>query len=102
MGFKIFLLHILNYQFKPDNAQFEKHFLAFEKSYIVNEDESVTQDWITQDFSDSIGLNDQSVNNSWIDFDMDNDIDAVLMIPEVLDDLSVNYNFQIYLNNSLF
>ena len=88
--------------FKPDNAQFEKHFLAFEKSYIVNEDESVTQDWITQDFSDSIGLNDQSVNNSWIDFDMDNDIDAVLMIPEVLDDLSVNYNFQIYLNNSLF
>ena len=88
--------------FKPDNAQFEKHFLAFEKSYIVNEDESVTQDWITQDFSDSIGLKDQSVNNSWIDFDMDNDIDAVLMIPEVLDDLSVNYNFQIYLNNSLF
>ena len=68
----------------------------------MNEDESVTQDWITQDFSDSIGLNDQSVNNSWIDFDMDNDIDAVLMIPEVLDDLSVNYNFQIYLNNSLF
>ena len=68
----------------------------------MNEDESVTQDWITQDFSDSIGLKDQSVNNSWIDFDMDNDIDAVLMIPEVLDDLSVNYNFQIYLNNSLF
>ena len=32
---------------------------------------------------------------------MDNDIDAVLMIPEVLDDLSVNYNFQIYLNNFL-
>ena len=62
----------------------------------------MTQDWITQDFSDSNGLNDQSVNNSWIDFDMDNDIDAVLMIPEVLDDLSVNYNFQIYLNNSLF
>ena len=88
--------------FKIDNAQSEKHFLAYEKSYITNEDESVTQDWITQDFSESIGINGQSVSNSWVDFDMDNDIDVVLIIPEVQEDSSVKYNFEIYLNNSLF
>ena len=88
--------------FKIDNAQSEKHFLAYEKSYITNEDESITQDWITQDFSESIGINGQSVSNSWVDFDMDNDIDVVLIIPEVQEDFSVKYNFEIYLNNSLF
>ena len=88
--------------FKADNAQFEKHFLAYEKSYITNEDESITQNWITQDFSESIGINGQSVSNSWVDFDMDNDIDVVLIIPEVQEDFSVKYNFEIYLNNSLF
>lgn len=88
--------------FKADNAQSEKHFLVYEKSYITNEDESITQDWITQDFSDSIGINGQSVSNSWVDFDMDNDIDVVLIIPEVQEDFSVKYNFEIYLNNSLF
>ena len=88
--------------FKTDNAQSEKHFLAYEKIYITNEDESVTQDWITQDFSESIGINGQSVSNSWVDFDMDNDIDVVLIIPEVQEDSSVKYNFEIYLNNSLF
>ena len=88
--------------FKIDNAQSEKHFLAYEKSYITNEDESITQDWITQDFSESIGINGQSVSNSWVDFDMDNDIDVVLIIPEVQEDSSVKYNFEIYLNNSLF
>ena len=88
--------------FKADNAQFEKHFLVYEKSYITNEDESITQDWITQDFSESIGINGQSVSNSWVDFDMDNDIDVVLIIPEVQEDFSVKYNFEIYLNNSLF
>ena len=88
--------------FKTDNAQSEKHFLAYEKSYITNEDESITQDWITQDFSESIGINGQSVSNSWVDFDMDNDIDVVLIIPEVQEDSSVKYNFEIYLNNSLF
>ena len=88
--------------FKIDNAQSEKHFLAYEKSYITNEDESITQDWITQDFSESIGINGQSVSNSWVDFDMDNDIDVVLIIPEVQEDSSVKYSFEIYLNNSLF
>lgn len=88
--------------FKADNAQSEKHFLVYEKSYITNEDESITQDWITQDFSESIGINGQSVSNSWVDFDMDNDIDVVLIIPEVQEDFSVKYNFEIYLNNSLF
>jgi hypothetical protein len=77
--------------------------LAFEKSYIVNEDETVSQDWIVQDFSDLIGLDSNSVYNSWIDFDSDNDIDVILMIPSVSDDgLSINYNFKIFLNNSLF
>ena len=78
-------------------------FFAFEKSYIVNEDETVSQDWIVQDFSDLIGLDSNSVYNSWIDFDSDNDIDVILMIPSVSDDgLSINYNFKIFLNNSLF
>lgn len=81
----------------------DKHFLAFEKSYIVNEDASNTQEWIMQDFSESIGLDNNSVSNSWIDFDLDNDIDVILMIPEVsTDGLSINYNFRLYLNNSLF
>ena len=85
------------------NVDSDKHFLAFEKSYIVNEDETVSQDWIVQDFSDLIGLDSNSVYNSWIDFDSDNDIDVILMIPSVSDDgLSINYNFKIFLNNSLF
>ena len=42
--------------FSATNIQSDKHFFAFEKSYIVNEDETLTQDWITQDFSDLIGL----------------------------------------------
>ena len=76
--------------------------MIFQKSYITNEDESVEQDWIKQDISDLIGLDGKSLSNSWIDFDMDNDIDVVLIIPELLDDSSVKYNFQIFLNNSLF
>ena len=76
--------------------------MIFQKSYITNEDESVEQDWIKQDISDLIGLDGKSLSNSWIDFDMDNDIDVVLIIPEQLDDSSVKYNFQIFLNNSLF
>ena len=76
--------------------------MIFQKSYITNEDESVEQDWIKQDISDLIGLDGNSLTNSWIDFDMDNDIDVVLIIPELLDDSSVKYNFQIFLNNSLF
>ena len=88
--------------FQPGAAESEKHFLVFQKSYITNEDESVEQDWIKQDISDLIGLDGKSLSNSWIDFDMDNDIDVVLIIPELLDDSSVKYNFQIFLNNSLF
>ncbi len=89
--------------FKPDNLVSDKHFLAFEKSFTVNDDETTTQDWIFQDFSDLIGLNPDSVHNSWIDFDGDNDIDVILMIPEISSDgLNINYNFNIYLNSSLF
>ena len=76
--------------------------MIFQKSYITNEDESVEQDWIKQDISDLIGLDGKSLTNSWVDFDMDNDIDVVLIIPEVQEDSSVKYNFEIYLNNSLF
>ena len=78
--------------------------MAFEKSYIVNEeDASNTQEWITRDFSESIGLDPKSVNNSWIDFDRDFDLDVILMIPELSNDESItNYNFKIVLNNSLF
>ena len=89
--------------YKQNNNNSDKHFLAFEKSFVVNEDETTTQDWISQDFSDSIGLDPNSVHNSWVDFDGDNDIDVILMIPEVSSDgLKINYNFNIYLNSSLF
>ena len=89
--------------YKQGNVDSDKHFLAFEKSYTVNEDETTSQDWIVQDFSDLIGLDANSVFNSWIDFDGDNDLDVILMIPEVSNDgLSINYNFKIFLNNSLF
>ena len=85
------------------NINSDKHFFAFEKSYIVNEDDTSTQDWIVQDFSDSVGLDSGSINSSWIDFDADNDIDVILMIPVVSNDgLSINYNFRLFLNNSLF
>ena len=85
------------------NVSSDEHFLAFEKSYIINEDTTTTQEWILQDFSDSIGLDSNSVNNSWIDFDGDNDIDVILLIPEVSSDgLTVSYNFKLYLNSSLF
>ena len=85
------------------NINSDKHFFAFEKSYIVNEDDTTTQDWIVQDFSDSVGLDSGSINSSWIDFDADNDIDVILMIPVVSNDgLSINYNFRLFLNNSLF
>jgi len=44
-----------------------------------------------------------SYRNYAIDFDGDNDIDVILMIPEVSSDgLKINYNFNIYLNSSLF
>ena len=70
---------------------------------IVNEDDTVTQDWITQDISDILGLDSSSVNNSWIDFDNDNDIDVILMIPQISSDgNTVEYNFKLFLNNSLF
>ena len=89
--------------FKQNNNSSDKHFLAFEKSFVVNEDETTTQDWISQDFSNLIGLDPNSVHNSWVDFDGDNDIDVILMIPEVSSDgLKINYNFNIYLNSSLF
>ena len=74
-----------------------------DRSYIVNEDDTSTQDWIVQDFSDLVGLDAGSINNSWIDFDADNDIDVILIIPVVSNDgLSINYNFRLFLNNSLF
>ena len=89
--------------YEQGNINSDKHFFAFEKSYIVNEDDTSTQDWIVQDFSDSVGLDSGSINSSWIDFDADNDIDVILMIPVVSNDgLSINYNFRLFLNNSLF
>ena len=86
---------------KTINSSSQKHFLVYENTYTENEDETFTQAWIKQDFSDSLGLNPDSVNNSWIDIDADSDIDAILLIPELNDDLSIKYKFKIYLNNSL-
>ena len=86
---------------KTINSSSQKHFLVYENTYTENEDETFTQAWIKQDFSDSLGLNPDSVNNSWIDIDADSDIDAILLIPELNDDLSIEYKFKIYLNNSL-
>ena len=89
--------------FSANNLASDKHFIAFEKSVITNEDETITQEWITQDISNLIGLDPNSVNNSWIDFDGDGDIDVILITPESSNDgLSINYNFKISLNNSLF
>ena len=102
-GFQDIFIPYTELPYKQGNAVSDKHFLAFEKSYTVNEDETTSQDWIVQDFSDLIGLDANSVFNSWIDFDGDNDLDVILMIPEVSNDgLSINYNFKIFLNNSLF
>jgi len=86
---------------KTINSSSQKHFLVYENTYTENEDETFTQAWIKQDFSDSLGLNPDSANNSWIDIDADSDIDAILLIPELNDDLSIRYKFEIYLNNSL-
>ena len=102
-GFADIFIPYTELPYKQGNVDSDKHFLAFEKSYTVNEDETTSQDWIVQDFSDLIGLDANSVFNSWIDFDGDNDLDVILMIPEVSNDgLSINYNFKIFLNNSLF
>ena len=102
-GFADIFIPYTELPYSQANVESDKHFLAFEKSYIVNEDETTSQDWIVQDFSDLVGLDSKSVFNSWIDFDGDNDIDVILMIPEVSNDgLSINYNFKIFLNNSLF
>ena len=102
-GFADIFIPYTELPYTQANVESDKHFLAFEKSYIVNEDETISQDWIVQDFSDLIGLDSNSVYNSWIDFDGDNDIDVILMIPSVSNDgLSINYNFKIFLNNSLF
>ncbi len=86
---------------KTINSSSQKHFLVYENTYTENEDETFIQAWIEQNFSDSLGLNPDSVNNSWFDIDSDNDIDAILLIPELNDDLSIKYKFEIYLNNSL-
>ncbi len=102
-GFADVFIPYTELPYSQGNVNSDKHFLAFEKSYTVNEDETTSQDWIVQDFSNSIGLDPDSVYNSWIDFDGDNDIDVILMIPEVsTDGLSIDYNFKIFLNNSLF
>ena len=62
MGLQIYLFLIQSYPYKQANVESDKHFLAFEKSYIVNEDETTSQDWIVQDFSDLIGLDSGSVS----------------------------------------
>ena len=50
----------------PYNAEIFKVInilLLLKKAYTVNDDETNTQDWIVQDFSDLIGLDPNSVNN---------------------------------------
>ena len=102
-GYADIFLPYTELPFNANNLASDKHFTAFEKSVITNEDETITQEWITQDISDLIGLDPNSVNNSWIDFDGDGDIDVILITPESSNDgLSINYNFKISLNNSLF
>ena len=102
-GYADIFLPYTELPFNANNFASDKHFTAFEKSVITNEDETITQEWITQDISDLIGLDPNSVNNSWIDFDGDGDIDVILITPESSNDgLSINYNFKISLNNSLF
>ena len=102
-GFADIFIPYTELPYDQGNINSDKHFFAFEKSFIVNEDETTTQDWIVQDFSDTVGLDSGSINNSWIDFDADNDIDVILMTPEVSNDgLSINFNFRLFLNNSLF
>lgn len=102
-GYADIFLPYTELPFNANNLASDKHFTAFEKSVITNEDETITQEWITQDISDLIGLDPNSVNNSWIDFDGDGDIDVILITPESSNDgLSTNYNFKISLNNSLF
>ena len=102
-GYADIFLPYTELPFSANNFASDKHFTAFEKSVITNEDETITQEWITQDISDLIGLDPNSVNNSWIDFDGDGDIDVILITPESSNDgLSINYNFKISLNNSLF
>ena len=102
-GYADIFLPYTELPFSANNLASNKHFTAFEKSVITNEDETITQEWITQDISDLIGLDPNSVNNSWIDFDGDGDIDVILITPASSNDgLSINYNFKISLNNSLF
>ena len=102
-GYADIFLPYTELPFSANNLASDKHFTAFEKSVITNEDETITQEWVTQDISDLIGLDPNSVNNSWIDFDVDGDIDVILITPESSNDgLSINYNFKISLNNSLF
>ena len=86
---------------QSNSSNYDKHFLVFERSLTVNDDETTTKEWIRQDFSDLVGLDPKSVSNAWIDFDLDQDIDVILIIPEIQDDLSIKYSFNIYLNNSL-
>ena len=102
-GYADIFLPYTELPFSANNLASDKHFTAFEKSVVTNEDETISQEWITQDISDLIGLDPDSVNNSWIDFDGDGDIDVILITPESSNDgLSINYNFKISLNNSLF
>ena len=102
-GFADIFIPYTELPYKADNIQSDKHFIAFEKNFVVNDDETNTQDWIEQDFSDLIGLDPNSVNNFWIDFDNDSDIDVLLLIPEVSNDnQTIIYSFKAYLNNSLF
>ena len=102
-GYADIFLPYTELPFSANNLASDKHFTAFEKSVITNEDETINQEWITQDISDLIGLDPNSVNNSWIDFDGDGDIDVILITPESSNDgLSINYNFKISFNNSLF
>ena len=102
-GYADIFLPYTELPFSANNLASDKHFTAFEKSVITNEDETISQEWISQAISDLIGLDPNSVNNSWIDFDGDGDIDVILITPESSNDgLSINYNFKISLNNSLF
>ena len=76
-----------------------RHFIVIKKTVTFDEENNATQSWEVKDFSDTINLDANSIHNVWVDFDIDQDFDALLIKPGT-DLNNPSFSFSIHLNDS--
>ena len=85
--------------FDPNVANDPRHFIVIKKTVTFDEENNATQSWEVKDFSDTINLDANSIHNVWVDFDIDQDFDALLIKPGT-DLNNPSFSFSIHLNDS--